>query len=58
VRVIIGYDASEAEAARVAAKTLAEVTKGEITPEFLYAPKLRAQGLLTRPEDQRGQRYD
>lgn len=58
MRVIIGYDASEAEAVRVAAKTLAEVTKGEITPEFLYAPKLRAQGLLTRPEDQRGQRYD
>jgi hypothetical protein len=58
VRVIIGYDASEAEAARVAAKTLCEVTHGEITLEFLYAPKLRAQGLLTRPEDQRGQRYD
>lgn len=58
MRVIIGYDANESEAARVAAKTLAEVTHGEITPEFLYAPKLRAQGLLTRPEDQRGQRYD
>ena len=57
MRVIIGYDASESEAARVAAKTLAEVTHGEITPEFLYAPKLRAQGLLTRPEDMRGQRY-
>lgn len=58
MRVIIGYDASESEAARVAAKSLAEVTHGEVTPEFLYAPKLRAQGLLTRPEDQRGQRYD
>lgn len=58
MRVIIGYDASESEAARVAAKSLAEVTKGEITPEFLYAPKLRAQGLLTRPEDTRGHRYD
>jgi len=58
VRVIIGYDANESEAARIAAKTLAEVTHGEITPEFLYAPKLRAQGLLTRPEDTRGQRYD
>jgi hypothetical protein len=58
VRVIIGYDASESEAARVAAKTLMEVTHGELKPEFLYAPKLRAQGLLTRPEDTRGQRYD
>lgn len=58
MRVIIGYDANESEAARVAAKTLSEVTHGEIQPEFLYAPKLRAQGLLTRPEDTRGQRYD
>ena len=58
MRVIIGYDASESEAARVAAKSLAEVTSDQITPEFLYAPKLRAQGLLTRPEDTRGQRYD
>jgi hypothetical protein len=53
MRVIIGYDGSEPEAARVAAASLARVTKGELVPEFLLASKLRDQGLLTRLEDTR-----
>lgn len=53
MRVIIGYDENEAEAARVAAKTLREVTNGEVKPDFLHSTKLRAQGLLTRLEDTR-----
>lgn len=59
MRVFIGYDEREAEAAEVAAKTLRKVTRGEIEPEFLCAPKLAAQGLLTRVSDHRGgQDYD
>lgn len=59
MRVFIGYDEREAEAAEVAAKTLRKATKGEIEPEFLCAPKLAAQGLLTRISDHRGgQDYD
>jgi hypothetical protein len=57
-KVYIGYDSREAEAARVAAKTLREVTRGQIEPTFLRADRLREQGLLTRPVDDRGQRYD
>ena len=59
MKVFIGYDEREHEAARVAAKTLREVTNGEITPEMLEAPKLAAQGLLYRVSDHRGgQDYD
>jgi len=59
VRVFIGFDPAEAVAAEVAAKTLRKVTNGEIEPEFLCAPKLAAQGLLTRISDHRGgQSYD
>jgi hypothetical protein len=59
VRVFIGHDTREEEAAAVAAKTLREVTNGEITPEFLFISKLVAQGLLARTIDQRGgQDYD
>lgn len=58
-RVLIGWDEREAEAALVAAKTLREVTHGEIEPEFLKVDKLRAQGLLWRLSDHRGgQDYD
>lgn len=53
MRVIIGYDGSEPEAARVAAASLARVTHGELVPEYLLASKLRDQGLLTRLEDTR-----
>lgn len=49
MRVYIGFDQREHEAASVAAKTLKEVTRGEIEPEFLSLSKLRDQGLLNRP---------
>ncbi len=59
LRVFIGFDEREADAAHVARKTLREVTNGEIEPEFLCLPKLHDQGLLTRPTDHRGGRdYD
>jgi hypothetical protein len=59
MRVFIGYDEREHEAARVAAKTLRQVTKGQIEPEFIRADKLAAQGLLWRVSDHRGgQDYD
>lgn len=58
MRVIIGYDGSEPEAARVAVSSLKRVTNGEIVPELLLASKLRDQGLFTRPEDTRAGRYD
>jgi hypothetical protein len=54
MRVLIGYDPAEAEAAKVAAKTLRQVTVGAIEPEFLCAPKLSDQGLLHRITDKRG----
>ena len=54
MRVFIGWDEREREACRVAAKTLREVTRGEIEPEFLQADKLAGQGLLTRISDHRG----
>lgn len=59
MKVYIGYDDREHEAAEVAAKTLREVTNGELEPEFLCAPKLSGQGLLYRIADHRGgQDYD
>lgn len=59
MRVFIGYDEREHEAARVAAKTLRQVTKGQIEPEFIRSDKLAAQGLLWRVSDHRGgQDYD
>ncbi len=56
MRFYIGYDAAEHEAAMVAQKTLARVSGCE--SEFLMAPKLESQGLLYRPVDRRGSRYD
>jgi hypothetical protein len=59
MKVYIGYDDREAEAATACAKTLREVTHHEIEPEFLCLPKLYEQGLLTRIRDERGpQDYD
>lgn len=58
MKVFIGYDHLEHEAARVAAASLRRVTNGEIAPVFLRAGRLREMGLLTRPVDDRGQRYD
>jgi hypothetical protein len=56
MRVFIGCDPKEERAAEVAAKSLRRVSG--IEAEFLRADKLRAQGLFTRVEDARGQRYD
>jgi hypothetical protein len=59
MRVFIGYDPREHDAAVVCAKTLRKVTRGQIEPEFLELPKLYSQGLLTRLRDERGSRdYD
>jgi hypothetical protein len=59
MKVFIGYDSREHEAAAVAAKSLRHVTNGEIEPEFLCEAKLRDQGLIWRPFDRRGgQGYD
>jgi hypothetical protein len=52
MKVYIGYDEREAEAARVAAKTLHEVSGA--SAEMLDADKLAAHGLLNRISDQRG----
>lgn len=57
MRVYIGFDSREAEAARVAQKTLR--AKSGIEAEFLSAGRLAASGLLTRVSDHRGgQDYD
>lgn len=57
LKCYIGYDASEAEAYRVAAKTLLE-TSG-LEAEALDSAALRERGLLYRPVDTRGgKRYD
>lgn len=56
MRVFIGVDPAEERAAAVAAKSLRQVSG--IEAEFLRADKMRAQGLFTRVEDARGQRYD
>ena len=59
MKVYIGYDEREHEAAQVCAKTLREVTFGEIEPDFLCLSRLYASGLLTRPRDTRTtQEYD
>lgn len=56
MRFYIGYDAAEHEAAMVAQKTLARASG--CPSELLMAPKLENQGLLYRPVDRRGSRYD
>ena len=57
MKVYIGYDEREAPAAEVAAKSLRAVSG--IEAEFLCRSKLRSQGLLWRPTDERGgQDYD
>lgn len=59
MRVFIGYDPREHEAAMVALHSLREVTRGELTAEFLEVNALRQRGLLTRIRDERGvQDYD
>lgn len=57
MKVYIGWDDREAEAARVAAKTLLALSR--IDAEFLHADRLRDAGMLSRLSDHRGgQMYD
>lgn len=56
MRVYIGYDKREHDAAKVARKTLKETSS--IEPEFLERDGLAARGLLNRPTDRRNGRYD
>jgi len=57
MRILIGYDEREAEAARVALKSLHRVSR--LPVELLDAEKLAAHGLLNRLGDHRGgQDYD
>ena len=59
MKVYIGYDAGESEAARVASKSLLSATNGKLRPEFLHLPKLRDHGFIWRTFDRRGgQGYD
>jgi hypothetical protein len=59
MRVFIGFDIREPLASTVAAKSLRRITGGQLEPEFLDIDKLRSQGLITRPSDERGGRdYD
>jgi hypothetical protein len=59
MRVFIGYDPREHEAALVCAETLREVTDGALSAELLDTTWLRQRGLLTRLRDERGTRdYD
>ncbi len=59
MRVFIGYDPREHDAAMVAQRSLHKVTGGALTGEMLEANRLRERGLLTRIRDERGQQdYD
>ena len=59
MKVFIGFDSREAEAAFVCAESLRRVTNGEVEPEFLKIDKLRDHGLIRRTFDRRGaQGYD
>jgi hypothetical protein len=56
VRAYIGFDPREAEAYRVAARTLRDTSGIEAEP--LVEERLRATGLLWRPVDRRGRMHD
>lgn len=59
MRVFIGFDSREADAATVAVRSLLSVTRGEIVPELIRVDRLRDNGLLWRNVDARGgQAYD
>jgi hypothetical protein len=59
IKVYIGYDEREMQAANVAVKTLAQVTKGQLSAQLLDAKKLNDYGMLSRISDHRGgQDYD
>lgn len=52
----MGYDEREAEAYRVAVRSLAKFTKTEVTP--IDSARLASSGLFRRPLDRRGRMYD
>lgn len=56
--VYIGYDAREAEAYRVAEKSLRKHASSPVSVNPLDAERLSASGLLRRPQDRRGYIYD
>ena len=58
LRVYVGYDAREADAYRVAVSSLRRRASGNVMVTPLVLERLRAQGLLTRMVDARGQLYD
>ena len=58
MKVFIGYDSREREAYEVAAGSLQRRASQPITVTPLDIRRLEASGLLRRPTDLRGQRYD
>lgn len=54
MRVFIGYDQREHDAAMVCADSLRDATAGIVSHEFLHVNALRQRGLLWRPRDERG----
>lgn len=56
MKIYIGYDKAEHEAYMVACRSLAKFS--DIRPEPLESERLTATGLLRRPVDGRGQKYD
>ena len=60
MKIYIGYDEREPQAARAAYLSLSQVSKGQRPPvEFLHLPKLRDHGFMWRTFDRRGgQGYD
>lgn len=58
MKVYIGFDGREAEAALVAEASLQRHATQPVTVTLLNSQKLAEGGLLRRPTDLRGQRYD
>ena len=56
MKIYMGYDEREAEAYRVAVRSLAKFTKTEVTP--IDSARLASSGLFRRPLDRRGSMYD
>jgi hypothetical protein len=58
VKVYIGYDSREPQAYEVATSSLIRRASGIVSLHALNAQRLAESGLLRRPTDLRGQRYD
>jgi hypothetical protein len=58
VKVYIGYDSREPQAYEVAASSLIRRASGVLSLHALNVQRLAESGLLRRPTDLRGQRYD